>query len=53
MKIFYFIVFILLLAILTPVVAYFCVKFGTVGFYNAKKFIDKEKIRAKERNQNE
>jgi hypothetical protein len=35
----------ILIAILigiSPFIAYFIVKFGTLGFYQAKKFIDKE-----------
>lgn len=28
---------------LIPVIVYFCVKFGTVAYFKAKQFIDKEK----------
>ncbi len=28
---------------LLPILVYFCVKFGTVAFYKAKQFIDKQK----------
>ncbi len=28
---------------LLPILVYFCVKFGTVAFFKAKQFIDKEK----------
>ncbi len=29
--------------VLSPFVIYFCVKFGTIGYYKAKQFIEKEK----------
>jgi len=35
----------LLIIFLLPVLAYFCVKFGTVAFYKAKQFIKEEEKR--------
>jgi len=29
--------------LILPIVVYFCVKFGTIAYYKAKQFIDKEK----------
>jgi len=29
------------ICLLIPIVVYFCVKFGTVAFYRAKKFMNK------------
>lgn len=28
--------------LLAPLIVYYCVKFGTVGYYKAKQFIEKE-----------
>ena len=28
---------------ITPFVVYFCIKFGTLGYYKAKQYIEKEK----------
>jgi hypothetical protein len=33
------------LFILAPFFIYFCVKFGTIGYYKAKQFIEKEKTK--------
>lgn len=33
---------ILCIAVVSPIVVYLCVKFGTVAFYKAKQFIEKE-----------
>ncbi len=29
--------------VLLPFIVYFCVKFGTIAFYKAKEYIEKEK----------
>ncbi len=34
--------FIMLILVVTPVLIFFCVKYGTVGFYKAKEFIKRE-----------
>ncbi len=31
--------------IMMPFVVYFCVKFGTIGFYKAKQYIEREKTK--------
>ncbi len=43
MKTFDIISGVVLFLIALPFLVYFCVKFGTVAFYKAKQFIDKQK----------
>lgn len=38
-----FLLMVVIIPIVTPFLVYFCVKFGTVAFYKAKQFIDKQK----------
>ena len=37
------IAYILFLLCISPIITFYCVKYGTVAFYKAKQFIEKEK----------
>lgn len=34
---------IMFITVVIPIVAYFCIKFGFLAIYNAKKYIEKDK----------
>ncbi len=36
-------ILVILILIVAPVLVYFCVKFGTVGYFKARRFMEKEK----------
>jgi len=42
MNLLFWIGFIILLTMLAPIFIYFCVKFGTVGYFEGKRFLSRK-----------